>query len=193
MSHDACFICGDVNGNSHQDHHIVPRRFGGSDSDENVVTLCASCHQAVEKLYDKRFYDELGVRNDGRLSVSSTGAECDLSDCTAPADVQLPTDDRHDDLRVCEGHATCDIRACTRSGEYAAYDHPNTDPDNGVSVAIVCTEHRTCDEEGCLNPETYLVDPHPEFAASSRKAFCDTHANEAIFDAPWSDRSGGEN
>lgn len=29
-------------------HHIVPRKFGGSHSLENLITLCTSCHRAVE-------------------------------------------------------------------------------------------------------------------------------------------------
>lgn len=56
-----CFICGMASEAALQEHHIVPRRHGGSDNPENIVELCASCHQAVEKLYDKRFYDSLGV------------------------------------------------------------------------------------------------------------------------------------
>lgn len=62
MNEDTCFICGQRKPNSIETHHIVPRRFGGSDSDENLVDLCASCHSALEKLYDDRFYEELGVR-----------------------------------------------------------------------------------------------------------------------------------
>lgn len=42
-------------------HHIVPRRFGGSNSEENLKTLCRNCHQVVENMYDDRFYRELGV------------------------------------------------------------------------------------------------------------------------------------
>ena len=56
-----CFVCDDSNPNRLQEHHIVPRAYGGSDSDVNVVDLCAGCHQAIEKMYDRRFYRELGV------------------------------------------------------------------------------------------------------------------------------------
>ncbi|WP_226042717.1 HNH endonuclease [Natrinema sp. DC36] len=56
-----CFICERENPAVLEEHHIVPKRHGGSDADENLVTLCASCHSAVEKLYNKRFYVELGV------------------------------------------------------------------------------------------------------------------------------------
>ena len=55
-----CRICGETNTIVLQTHHIVPRRFGGSDSNKNLVTLCANCHQAVESIYDDRFYEKLG-------------------------------------------------------------------------------------------------------------------------------------
>lgn len=57
-----CFICGTDAKSTLQEHHIVPRRYGGSDRDENLVTLCASCHQAIEKIYDDRFYEMLGAK-----------------------------------------------------------------------------------------------------------------------------------
>jgi len=46
-----------------EEHHIVPRRFDGSDDDENLVRVCPTCHQKLERLYDDRFYDELGVES----------------------------------------------------------------------------------------------------------------------------------
>jgi hypothetical protein len=62
-----CFICGDPNENAIQTHHIVPNRHGGSDKDENLVDLCANCHQAIERVYDKRFYQALGVEQNEHL------------------------------------------------------------------------------------------------------------------------------
>lgn len=56
---EACFICAEANPNVLENHHIVPQRYGGSDSNENLVTLCANCHRAVERLYDERFYSEM--------------------------------------------------------------------------------------------------------------------------------------
>lgn len=58
---DRCFICGADNPNVLEEHHIVPRRYGGGNDAENLVTLCSNCHTTVEKLYDERFYHELGV------------------------------------------------------------------------------------------------------------------------------------
>lgn len=65
---DRCFICGEDNPNVLQEHHIVPRRYGGGDSDDNLITLCANCHEAVEKIYDDDFYARAGY---------STPSECD--------------------------------------------------------------------------------------------------------------------
>ena len=31
-------------------HHILPRRYGGPDAADNLMTVCASCHGKVEPL-----------------------------------------------------------------------------------------------------------------------------------------------
>lgn len=36
-------------------HHIIPRRHGGGDELENLLTLCASCHQKRERRYRGAF------------------------------------------------------------------------------------------------------------------------------------------
>lgn len=56
-----CFICGTHRPNSIEIHHVVPRRYGGSDAPENLVNLCSSCHSAIENIYDDSFYERLGV------------------------------------------------------------------------------------------------------------------------------------
>jgi hypothetical protein len=48
-----------------EQHHILPRRFGGGDEDENIVTLCASCHNAVESIYAQSFWASIGLRPSG--------------------------------------------------------------------------------------------------------------------------------
>jgi hypothetical protein len=48
-----------------EEHHILPKRFGGGDHKENLVTLCASCHRAVESIYDKDFWTSVGLRPSG--------------------------------------------------------------------------------------------------------------------------------
>lgn len=52
-----CYFCGSEG--PIETHHIVPKRFDGTDNEENLVDLCANCHRRLEKLYDKRFYKKL--------------------------------------------------------------------------------------------------------------------------------------
>ena len=59
-----CAFCDD--GRVTEEHHIVPRRYDGSDDDENLVTVCPTCHQLLERLYNRRFYQKLGARIDDR-------------------------------------------------------------------------------------------------------------------------------
>lgn len=47
---DTCYFC-DSEGPI-ETHHLVPRRYEGSDNDENLVDLCPSCHERLERLYD---------------------------------------------------------------------------------------------------------------------------------------------
>ena len=74
-----CKICGEDNAVVLQEHHLVPRRLNGSDGDENLVTLCANCHTAVEAIYDDEFWDraESAVRRkrDGPYVSSFTERE----------------------------------------------------------------------------------------------------------------------
>jgi hypothetical protein len=42
-------------------HHIIPRRYGGSDDDPNLVTLCSSCHTAVESIYSNDRWQQVGL------------------------------------------------------------------------------------------------------------------------------------
>lgn len=58
---ERCFVCGEDNPNVLHRHHLVPRRYNGNDDDKNIYTLCANCHEAVEKMYNDDFYEELGM------------------------------------------------------------------------------------------------------------------------------------
>lgn len=49
-----------------ESHHVVPRRFGGSDDEENLVKVCPNCHSKLEDLYGRRFYKQLGVKKEAR-------------------------------------------------------------------------------------------------------------------------------
>lgn len=56
---DECRFCGETR--VLEDHHIIPRRFDGPDTDENVVTVCPTCHRLLERLYNKEFYEAIGA------------------------------------------------------------------------------------------------------------------------------------
>lgn len=59
MVNRACYFCGKPDGL--ETHHIVPRRYNGTDKEENLVDLCSNCHTKIERLYDKRFYRRIGI------------------------------------------------------------------------------------------------------------------------------------
>ena len=52
-----CYFCGSEG--PIETHHVVPRRLDGSDHSENLVDLCPTCHERLERLYNNRFYDKL--------------------------------------------------------------------------------------------------------------------------------------
>lgn len=41
-------------------HHINPRKFGGTDELDNLITLCAQCHDAIEELDLRSAYEIIG-------------------------------------------------------------------------------------------------------------------------------------
>lgn len=74
-----CYFCLSEEREVLEEHHVVPRRFDGSDDDENVVRVCPTCHQKLERLYDKRFYSELGIEQ-------TTDSDNDDDTATIPVD-----------------------------------------------------------------------------------------------------------
>ncbi|QLD84586.1 HNH endonuclease [Natronomonas halophila] len=46
-----------------EEHHVVPRRYGGTDEDQNLITVCSDCHKTIERTWDAEFYHEIGVRS----------------------------------------------------------------------------------------------------------------------------------
>jgi len=61
-----CYFCGSEG--PIETHHIVPRRHDGSDDETNLVDLCPTCHERLEALYNKRFYESISgenLKNDG--------------------------------------------------------------------------------------------------------------------------------
>jgi hypothetical protein len=68
-------------------HHIVPQRFNGRDTRENLVGVCERCHKKLERLYDKRFYEQLGIDDSKGERTPHFG--CMIPDCTDYAEVRL--------------------------------------------------------------------------------------------------------
>jgi len=54
---DSCYFCRETE--CLQEHHLVPRRMGGTDEEENLLTLCPTCHRKVENKYSERFYEQI--------------------------------------------------------------------------------------------------------------------------------------
>lgn len=85
VSAEQCYFCPRRSGL--ETHHIVPQRFGGCDAEVNLVVVCERCHRKLERLYDARFYRELGVRDgDGQRRRHVT---CTRAECTAPARIKV--------------------------------------------------------------------------------------------------------
>lgn len=42
-------------------HHLIPRRYGGTDDPENIVQICPTCHRILERLYNNALWERLGV------------------------------------------------------------------------------------------------------------------------------------
>lgn len=64
---EACLFCDEEYALDR--HHIVPQRYGGSDEEENLVTVCPTCHRKLETLYDTRFYESLGIEKDDGKNI----------------------------------------------------------------------------------------------------------------------------
>lgn len=74
---DRCYFCPTRHGL--QEHHIIPDRFGGEDTPENIVTVCERCHRKLERLYDKRFYESFGVDDEEGKRLQHR--QCQYGDC----------------------------------------------------------------------------------------------------------------
>lgn len=116
---ESCDICGQTNSSTLETHHVVPKRYGGSDHPENLVSLCGSCHNAVERIYDESFYQRFGQtplplgekQERGQLGI-------ELHSVESP-DRKFP----HDALHV----SRSDLSAYRLLNEYDADDEEATD------------------------------------------------------------------
>jgi hypothetical protein len=156
MTAETCHFCDEVD--RLQQHHIVPRRFNGSDTNENIVTVCPTCHDKLEDLYDKRFYDTLGVKK--------TDSECDYNGCYSTDTTRYKNGELL--VHVCDTHAKCVVdpgmhSPCTKSGLVPVY--------RGGGVVLVCGNHNGCNAGDCGATAKYIRD-----AKVGVDRFCEGHA-----------------
>lgn len=52
-----CYFCGSEG--PIETHHIIPQRHSGSDDESNLVDLCPTCHERIERLYNDEFFGEV--------------------------------------------------------------------------------------------------------------------------------------
>lgn len=57
-------------------HHIVPRRLGGGNTDDNLVTLCKTCHAKTEKI-SRRMKRRVGLGSQTAAVTTETGHDSD--------------------------------------------------------------------------------------------------------------------
>ena len=76
---ETCYFCHEPDAHILEEHHIVPRRFGGSDEPANLVRLCPNCHERLERLYDNRFYLQLDLEQetDGNDDQTNSGTSAE--------------------------------------------------------------------------------------------------------------------
>lgn len=80
-----CYFCGC--GPPLREHHIIPQRFGGPDTAENIVELCDLCHKRIERLYDKSFYEWFGIKDE--TGERTFHRSCADSSCGNTADLKI--------------------------------------------------------------------------------------------------------
>lgn len=86
---ETCYFC-----NSEgplETHHIVPRRYDGSDHSGNLVDLCPTCHKRLEDLYTEETLSKLGDAVDGGCSDDSTVSELTQKEARALFAVLCPS------------------------------------------------------------------------------------------------------
>lgn len=158
---ETCYICGSANSDVLETHHIVPRRFGGGDSAENLVDLCPSCHATLEKLYNKRFYDELGVEKEG----DDVSGYCYHGDCWADA---TKTVDGAKVYQSCDEHFTCSFGRCSKNPvQVISQRHDDL-------TFPVCEQHRKCDHTDCESTNTEVV-LYMKFDTERYATYCSFH------------------
>lgn len=158
---DRCYICGGGNSDILETHHIVPQRFDGDDSQDNLVDLCASCHRALEKLYDRRFYKELGVESEN----AEYDEHCTYEKCYATATRKVSGSDT---FYACDTHHECDYTGCKHK--------PSTvlRVEGTERHVRVCKRHSKCSSAGCYSQDV-MVKKYHDRGREKMKPYCAFH------------------
>ena len=97
---DNCYFCQSWDT---EEHHIIPQRFGGPDTRENVVELCNHCHKKMERLYDQQFYEWFGI--DDSEGKRMYHRQCMRSGCTEQVTQHWENVQSYDaEFFVCDEH-----------------------------------------------------------------------------------------
>jgi hypothetical protein len=76
---ESCYFCHEPDTHLLEVHHIVPQRFDGSDDPVNLVCVCPTCHERLERLYDGRFFDALGIETESDDDNDDDSGDTDVS------------------------------------------------------------------------------------------------------------------
>lgn len=77
MANEKCYFCDNDNKSLLEKHHIIPKRFNGSDKNQNLVTLCSNCHNKIEDLYDNRFFYQVFELIEEKIEDDRFEEECE--------------------------------------------------------------------------------------------------------------------
>lgn len=55
-----CRVCGEEHKQEQiSRHRLIPKRFGGSDDEKNVINVCSNCHRTLRDVYDNGFWNRV--------------------------------------------------------------------------------------------------------------------------------------
>lgn len=133
---DHCYFCESTDGL--EVHHIVPQRLGGSDARDNLVTLCHDCHWKLERLYNKDFYEALGIEDP--RTTSETHITCEFSGCADQSTEKMKI--KGATIYRCKKHAEEDtLGTLTRSElENSIMSFLSNHPNEGFSPNTITDE-----------------------------------------------------
>lgn len=123
-------------------HHVVPRRFEGMDRRDNLVAVCERCHKKLEALYDKRFYEKLGIEDEKGSRESHI--ECLKHDCSNRADFRARSVQHTSRHYYCIEHAAERLEDWDFSrGDLDRYAEPVSGPSLDALMAEIKKERFT--------------------------------------------------